>query len=71
MDMQPVESSQIKALGYEPETQTLAVQFNNGATYQYADVPEYQWEALRSADSVGRHFAQSIKGRYETLKVGS
>jgi hypothetical protein len=62
-------SSQIKAIGYNAESQTLHVQFHNGATYEYAEVPPFQWEALKTADSVGGHFARAIKGKYETKKV--
>jgi hypothetical protein len=64
--LQDVESSQINAVGYDPETLTLAVQFKGwkgelGATYHYANVTAEDFEAFKSADSLGRHFTRHIK----------
>ena len=36
---QPVRSSNLKAIGYNVETQTLEVEFLNGHVYSYAGVP--------------------------------
>lgn len=64
----PVESSQIHAMGYDAETQTLAVQFKKkdgspGGVYHYADVPDDAWQELRDAPSIGSHFYKNIKPR--------
>jgi len=64
MDMINVDSSNISAVGYDAESSTLQVEFNNGATYQYFDVPERLFEGLRDADSVGKYLAVNIKGSY-------
>ena len=64
--LQDVESSQINAIGYDPETQTLAVQFKGwkgelGATYHYGCVSAEDFEAFKNAESLGRHFTRHIK----------
>ena len=60
--LQPVESSQIKAVGYDAETKTLAVTFNFGkALYQYPNVEPSTFEAFRTSDSAGKFFGQHIK----------
>lgn len=60
--LHPVESSQIKAVGYDEETKTLAVTFNFGkALYQYPDVAPATYEAFRTSDSAGKFFGQHIK----------
>jgi len=64
-----VSSSNVNSIGYDEETSTLGVEFNNGASYQYFDVPEYLFEGLRDADSVGGFLAAHIKGRYRYSKV--
>ena len=46
-DMQPVSSSNIAAVGYDAENQTVYVQFLNGSTYAYKGVPEHEFENLR------------------------
>ncbi len=64
--MHPVESNQIAAIGHDPETDTLAVQFTTktdrpGSVYHYANFDAEQFAALRGAESVGTHFNQHIK----------
>jgi hypothetical protein len=59
--MEPVKSSQIAAVGHDPDTNTLAVQFKSGGTYHYANVTPEQFDGLRGADSVGSHFHQTIR----------
>ncbi len=62
--MDPVESSQIAAIGYDPATKTLAVQFKHGAgaIYHYPNFEPETFEALRAAESPGKFFGQHIKG---------
>ncbi len=67
--LQEVDSSQIHSIGYDPETQTLAVRFTRGyganrgpgSLYHYSNVAPADFEAFRDAESLGRHFGQHIK----------
>ena len=59
----------IKLVGYDEESTTLQVEFNNGSAYQYFDVPEHLFNGLRDADSVGGFLAANIKGSYRYSKV--
>lgn len=68
-DMTPVESSNLKAVGYDPEAQALHVQFKNGGHYQYAGVPPDAHQALLAADSKGSHIAKNIVGKYTHTKL--
>lgn len=61
MDMTPVSSSNIAAIGYDADTKTLAVQFNNGRLYRYTGVPNGEYQNLLNASSVGSYFAANIK----------
>lgn len=67
-DMKPVQSSSIKAHGYDAASKTLAVQFGNGTTYHYAGVPPEAAEALGKADSAGKHFASAIRDKFKGTK---
>ena len=72
IDMQPVKSSQIDSVGYDPATKTLAVKFLTGGIYHYANVEPEAFDALKSADSIGKHFGQHIRGnsdKYPHTKV--
>lgn len=63
--MKPVESSSIAAIGHDPETNELHVQFKNGKTYTHYDVPATSHELLMGASSIGAHYNAHIKGRFE------
>jgi KTSC domain len=69
MKMIPVTSSNIAAIGYDEDSQTLQVEFNNGSNYQYFDVPERVFNELRDAGSVGAYLASNIKGVYRFSRV--
>lgn len=61
MNREPVSSSNIRAIGYDPNTQVLEVEFTNGSVYQYANVPNELHEALMSAGSHGSFFGTEIR----------
>lgn len=56
-----VSSSNIRAVGYDPNTLTLGVQFLTGTEYQYNDVPQHVYDGFFQAGSVGRYFNQHVK----------
>lgn len=69
MQLSTVESSMIQAIGYDPETRTLEVIFNNDAKYRYHDVPQEQYEALMNAESKGRYMHGNIIDKYNATRV--
>lgn len=60
--MQAVNSSQIKAIGYDHATHTLAVSFTRGQghIYHYPEVAPETACAFFMAPSLGAHFGQHI-----------
>jgi len=69
MDRTPVKSSNLKSVGYDPETETLEVEFKAGTVYRYADVPAEVHAALMAAESVGSYYARNVRGKFESEKV--
>jgi hypothetical protein len=69
INMQPVKSSNIKAIGYDEGSETLQIQFKNGRAYKYKDVPAIIFEALQHADSVGKYYFARVQKCYECEKV--
>lgn len=69
MERTPVSSSNIAAIGYEPESGVLEVEFINGAVYSYSGVPLGEYEGLMSSDSKGKYLHANIKGRYPYSKL--
>jgi hypothetical protein len=69
MPLRDVESSMIRQVGYDPKREALVVRFNTGKKYAYNDVPASQYEQLLRAESVGKHFNERIRDRYDHEKV--
>lgn len=61
--LSPVKSNQIKAVGYDAATKTLAVTFTRGAgaIYHYPGVTPEAHAAFIGAESIGKHFGQHIQ----------
>lgn len=71
MEMKPVKSSNIEAIGYDPETEKLRVAFKGGALYEYDQVPAVRAEDFLTVESSGGFFAEHIKGKYKFKKLPS
>lgn len=69
MNRTPVSSSNVASVGYDADSATLEIEFNNGAVYQYFDVSENIYGELIGAQSIGGYLANNIKGRYRYSKV--
>jgi hypothetical protein len=69
MNRIPVHSSNIRAVGYEPETRTMEVEFHSGGVYRYSGVPETIYQGLMQAASKGSYFHDHIKDRYPCRQV--
>jgi hypothetical protein len=64
-----VVSSNIHAIGYDPDTTTLEVEFTPGSIYQYFGVTAVEYEALMRAPSKGRYLNHNIKSRHSYEQV--
>ena len=63
-----VNSSVIKNVWYKPSLASLVVDYNNGSSYEYLNVPYFVFEGIRSAESKGRFINKHIKTRFEFKK---
>ena len=63
-EMHYVDSSNVEAIGYDPETRELHVQFINSGNYAYLDVEEWVFNEFLQAGSKGEYLNQNIKGVY-------
>ncbi len=69
MERVSVSSSNIRAIGYDPSTSTLEVEFTTGSIYQYHGVPQEEYDALINAASKGKYFGANIKNKYPFTKL--
>ena len=66
MKMNQVQSSNVKAVGWEDEI--LEVEFIKGGKYRYNGVPEEIYKLLLNADSVGKAFHRYIRPKQNEYK---
>ena len=64
-----VDSSNIEAIGHDPDQRELYVQFQNGRTYVYADVSVQTYEEFLQADSKGSYLNREIKPNYGCREI--
>lgn len=69
MNLVPVSSSNIAAVGYEEGSMTLTIEFLSGTVYQYFDVSLQVYQELMAAGSVGTYFSHNIKNNYRYTKL--
>ena len=56
-----VQSRDLAAVGYDPETQTLRIKFLSGGLFDYYKVPPEVHAGLMAASSHGTYFSAHIK----------
>lgn len=69
MEMTTVDSSNILAIGYDPDSATLNIAFKGGGEYEYYDVPQHEFDNFLAADSKGRYGHQNIYKKYRQQKI--
>jgi len=69
LNRQPVQSSNLRSVGYDPMTKTLEIEFHSGGIYQHSNVSEPIHSALISTPSKGKYFGGYIKDRFSTRKI--
>jgi len=69
MDRNYVASSNIASIGYDEQTQTLEIEFQNGTIYQYYNVTLDMYEKLMQEGSKGRFFNAYIKNAFPYSRV--
>jgi hypothetical protein len=60
MEMTPVKSSAADAIGYDPKTRKLQVNYRGGRSYTFHDVDPGEHQALMGASSIGAHLNKHI-----------
>jgi len=71
MERTQVDSSNIRSIGYNPQSRILEVEFTSGDIYQYFDIPERLYEELMRATSHGGFLDENIvkfNYRYQKIK---
>lgn len=70
MNMQPVCSTNLAAVGYDEISNTLCIRFRQGGTYAYSGVPKNIYDNLMCASSKGSYHAAFIKHSFPYHRIG-
>lgn len=62
--VQDFESSFLRKLVYNEETQELIIHFTGNKEYIHENVPVDVWLGFKEAESKGKYYTANIKGRY-------
>lgn len=71
MDRTHVTSSNIRSIGYDPQSKILEVEFTSGDVYQYFDIPKHLYDEFLRASSHGGFLNENIvryNYRYQKIK---
>ncbi len=68
MIMNPINSSNLKSVGYDKDNLFLFITFHSGDTYRYSGIPLSVYEGLLNASSKGSYHHNFIK-KYPYIKV--
>ncbi|MCC0036839.1 MAG: KTSC domain-containing protein [Hoeflea sp.] len=70
MERQPVSSSSLASVGYNSDSETLEVEFvSTGKVYEYYNVPQFVYDRLMEAPSIGQYFNAEIRNAYSCSPV--
>ncbi len=71
MKREPIDSSVISSMGYDPVWRVLELEFREtGEIYDYFEVPPEIYEAFRSAESKGIYLNTIFKGhKYRYIRI--
>jgi len=71
MLMHMVRSANVKAVGHNPITNELFIEFKGSGLYVYEGVPSEEFERLMGAPGIGRYLARHIKDRYRFRRLST
>lgn len=62
-------SSVVAAIKYDASSGTLRIIYISGLVYDYKNVPEEVYAAMKTSFSKGEFLNKHIKGKYEFMKI--
>lgn len=69
MELVPVESSMISAIGYDESTSEMEAHFHDGAIWRYRQVPREVYAALLASSSKGGYLRDFVIDCYPDYRV--
>lgn len=65
MELIPVSSSAISAIGYDQTSMRMKIRFIQGETYDFCRVPSHIYQGLMNSNSKGSYYNTHICDKYQ------
>lgn len=69
LEMIPVSSSNVFEIGYDKESQEVCLRFLNGHIHVYKGVPQFEFDGLLNATSIGSYLHRNYKNVYPYERI--
>jgi len=69
MECVHIDASSLQEVRYDNDRAIMEIDFKNGSTYQYFDVPRQAFDGLVSAESKGKYAAANIYKLFRQQKI--
>jgi len=69
MDMKRISSGKLRAIGHDPKTRTLRVEFDDGRLLEYTGVGDEIWRRLSGSSSAWSVFRDSVEEVFSSRRV--
>jgi hypothetical protein len=64
------DDSPIRSVQFDRATHTMRVEFESGAVYDFADVPEHLCDELTHSTQRDEYFADNVRNEFSAMRVG-
>ena len=69
MEMKPIHSGKLRAIGYDARARLLQVQLDDGSILQYSAVGEELWRRLSSSGAAWSFYRDNIEDEFTAQRV--
>lgn len=69
MEMKPIHSGKLRAIGYDARARILQIKFDTGDTLQYSGVGEDLWRRLSNSGAAWSFYRDNIEEEFTAKKV--
>jgi hypothetical protein len=71
MEMKPISSGKLRAIGYDARQRLLQVQLDDGSVLQYRGVGEEAWRRLSTSGSAWSYYRDNIEEEFSAQRVAA
>ncbi|MEW6645905.1 MAG: KTSC domain-containing protein [Pseudomonadota bacterium] len=71
MDMKPINSGKLRAIGYDARERLLQVRLDDGTTLQYSGVGDEVWRRLSASGAAWSFYRDNIEEQFAAQRVAS